>query len=138
MDTSKNHSHHVALWLTAAVLLILFACSRHRPEQIAGAAARQYYEQMLAGNYEAFVDGTWQPEAIPEGYRSQLIDNAAMFADRLQKEHRGVREGRIAEARLDTLNAAQAEVFLVFCFGDSTTEEVLVPMVCHDNTWYLR
>ena len=31
-----------------------------------------------------------------------------------------------------------AEAFLVFCFGDSLNEEVVVPMVFHKNRWLMR
>ena len=31
-----------------------------------------------------------------------------------------------------------ANVFIVFAYGDSTTEEVLVPMVLHKGVWYMR
>ena len=31
-----------------------------------------------------------------------------------------------------------ANVFLIFVYGDSATEEVLVPMIEHKDVWYMR
>ena len=115
----------------------MLSCARRDPAELAGQVARQYYEQLLAGTCEAFVDGTWQPETISEEYRQQLIESAEMFVGRQQREHRGIREVRVANAEADSLGTA-ANVFLVFCYGDSTAEEVLVPMIQKDGTWYMK
>lgn len=118
-------------------IFISLSCSHRSPAELAGKVAQQYYQQLIKGDYESFVDGTYQPEAIPPSYRSQLIDNAKMFVGRQQSEHRGIRDVRLANATTDSLETA-ASVYLVFCYGDSTAEEVLVPMVLHEGTWYLK
>lgn len=118
-------------------MLLSFSCSRRDGAEVAGRVAKQYYEGLLRGDYDGFVDGTWQAEPIPAGYRSQLVDNAKMFVERQQQEHRGILEVRVANAEVDA-QPSLANVFLVFCYGDSTAEEVLVPMVQHDGIWYLR
>ena len=63
--------------------------------------------------------------------------NAKMFMWQQQREHRGIKETRIVNAEADTARH-EANVFMVFCYGDSTTEEVLVPMVENKGIWYLR
>ena len=138
----KHHrirkSWHVSLplgrWL---ICLLFFSCTHHNPAEVAGQVARQYYEQLLRGDYDSFVDGTWQPDHIPTSYRSQLIDNAKMFAEQQQVKHRGIREVRTVNAEADSTGTS-VNVFLVFCYGDSTAEEVIVPMVEHNGTWYLK
>ena len=99
--------------------------------------AKQYYDQLVEGRYADFVDAHYQPDSIPASYREQLVANARMFMGQQQAEHRGIKEVRIAHAMADTASH-QASVFLVLCYGDSTSEEVLVPMVERRGTWLLR
>lgn len=116
---------------------LLVACSRPDPSEVAARVAKQYYEQLIAGRYADFVDAHYQPDSIPATYREQLITNAKMYMAQQQADHHGIREVRVARAQTDTAGR-QAQVFLVLCFGDSVNEEVVVPMVEHRGTWYLR
>lgn len=124
----------------ALMMLALTATScRQEPDQgaLAAVAAKGYYDLLLEGKYGEFVDGTYRPDSIPPGYREQLVTNARMFAEQQSAEHRGIKEVRIVEARADTVRRT-AEVFLTFDYGDSTSEEVVVPMVRHHGRWMLR
>ena len=47
--------------------------------EVAGRAAKAYYDQLLHGDYNAFVAGRYQPDSIPAAYREQLVANAKMF-----------------------------------------------------------
>ena len=114
-----------------------WGCSRPDPADVAAQAAKQYYDYLLEGKYDAYVDGQYRPDSIPESYRAQLIMNAKMFMGQQQREHRGIKETRIVNAVADTARH-EANVFLVFCYGDSTTEEVCVPMVEQNGLWQLR
>ena len=116
--------------------LMLF-CSSHSSADVAARVAKQYYDYLIEGKYEAFVDGRYQPEAIPDSYREQLIKNAKMFMGQQQIEHRGIKETRIVNATADDDNH-EANVFLTLCYGDSTVEEICVPMVESEGIWYLR
>ncbi|MCI6550002.1 MAG: hypothetical protein MR450_03970 [Prevotella sp.] len=121
-----------------SLLLTLVACSREiDPGDIAAQAAKQYYEYLLEGKYDLFVDGMNQPDTIPGSYREQLITNAKMFVGQQKEEHRGIREVRVVSAEADTARRV-ANVFIVFAYGDSTSEEVLVPMVLRKGVWYMR
>ena len=82
---------------------------------------------------------------IPDGYREELEANAKMFVERVKEEHHGIREVRIMNCVNDTIHIEKtdksvhaSEAFLVFCFGDSLNEEVVVPMVFHKNRWLMR
>ncbi len=105
--------------------------------QLAAQAAKVYYDQLLRGDYESFVDGRYQPTRIPQGYREQLIANAKMFVGQQEKEHKGIKGVAVASAKADTAKHI-ADAFLTFIYGDSTREEVVVPMVERKGTWYLR
>ena len=107
------------------------------PADVAAQVAKQYYDYLLEGKYEAFVDGKYRPDSIPGSYRDQLVMNMKMFMGQQEREHRGIKEARIVNAVADTARH-EANVFLVFCYGDSTVEEVVVPMVESQGIWYLR
>ena len=126
-----------AVLIVSCQLLIVNCSTRPDPADVAAQAAKQYYDYLLEGKYEAFIDGQYRPDSIPGSYREQLIMNAKMFMGQQQREHRGIKETRIVNAEADTARH-EANVFMVFCYGDSTTEEVLVPMVENKGIWYLR
>lgn len=125
--------------LFSVVGLVLLCACQDAPSQneIAARAAKAYYDQLLEGKYEQFVDGHYQPDSIPAVYREQLVANAKMFIGQQQKEHRGICQVNVVRADVDTA-AHAAHVFLTFLYGDSTSEEVVVPMVFQDGLWYLR
>ena len=120
------------------ISLFLFSCSgKHEETDIVGAAAKQYYDYLLVGNYEAFVDGQYHRDSISPNYREQLIANAKMFIAQQRREHRGLYEVQVVKTSVNE-KAHSADAFLVFVYGDSTREEVLVPMVEHKGLWYLK
>lgn len=105
--------------------------------QLAAQAAKVYYEQLLRGDYESFVDGRYQPTRIPQSYRDQLVANAKMFVGQQEKDHKGIKAVAVTAAKADTARHV-ANAFLTFTYGDSTREEVVVPMVESKGVWYLR
>lgn len=120
------------------VLVSLAGCkSEPTAADIAAQAAKQYYVSLLHGKYDQFVDGQFQPDRIPGSYREQLIANAKMFIGQQKEEHRGIREVRILNAKADTTHHV-ADVFLVFAYGDSTNEEIVIPMVEYKGVWYMK
>ena len=120
------------------VALLAVACSSGPdPGEVAAQAAKEYYTQLLAGKYEHYVDGFYWPDSIPASYRRQLIDNAKMFVGQQKDERRGILDVRVVNAVADTTKRS-ANVFLIFAYGDSTSEEVVVPMVQHRGVWYMR
>lgn len=123
----------------AAVVVALAACRPEppAPADVAGRAAKLYYDYLLGGNYDAFVDGFYQPDSIPGAYREQLVTNARMFMGQQRQERGGISEVRLVRANADTARHA-ARAFLLFCYGDSTREEVVVPMVECGGVWMMR
>lgn len=136
----KKNRITVRILLLAVVLCLLQACSGPSDPtaaEMAGQTAKAYYDQLLRGDYESFVAGSWRPDSIPASYHEQLVTNAKMFVGQQNEEHQGIREVRVANAQADTARHS-ANVFLLFAYGDSTTEEVVVPMVEHKGVWYMR
>lgn len=121
------------------VLLILTVGCSSEPnhDEIVARAAKQYYMYLLEGKYASFVDGHYRPDSIPGSYREQLITNAKMYVHQQKEEHRGMKDVRIVNAHAD-MDKHAANVFLVLAYGDSTNEEIVVPMVESGGVWYMR
>lgn len=122
--------------MTAAVLC---GCSAHEPHagEIAGNAAKLYYDWLAEGKYDAYVDGFYRPDSIPGSYREQLITNAKMFAAQHREERGGIASVRLLRASADTARHV-GSAYLLLCYGDSTKEEIVVPMVEHKGVWMMR
>jgi hypothetical protein len=119
-------------------LVVLGACGSATKEELASLAAKGYYEHLIHGEYEQFYEGMDQREFTSEAdYRSQMLDNLRQFMARQEKEHHGILEVRVSNAATDTVQQF-TNVFLVLCFGDSTNEEVVVPMVERNGAWRMK
>jgi hypothetical protein len=120
------------------VVMMIVACTSSPDEgEVAARAAKEYYGYLLQGNIASFVDGHYRPDSIPDTYREQLITNTKMYVNQQNEEHRGIKDIRIVDTKTDMQKHA-ANVFLVLSFGDSTSEEIVVPMVESGGVWYLR
>lgn len=118
-------------------LLLLCACSGTSVEEMASLAAKGYYEHLIQGEYKHFLAGKAGADSLPESYREQLITGYKQFMIQQEKLHHGIHEIRIVGAKADTLLQC-VNVFLVFCFGDSTNEQVSVPMVEYHGAWRMK
>ena len=120
------------------ILAILTACGSATKEELASLAAKGYYDHLIHGEYEQFYEGMDQRELTGEAaYRSQMLDNLRQFMARQEKEHHGVLEVRVSNVTIDTVQQF-TNVFLVLCFGDSTNEEIVVPMVERNGSWRMK
>ena len=120
------------------LMAVLAACGSATKEELASLAAKGYYDHLIHGEYEQFYEGMDQRELTGEAeYRSQMLDNFRQFMARQEKEHHGVLEVRVSNATTDTVQQF-TNVFLVLCFGDSTNEEVVVPMVERNGSWRMK
>ena len=120
------------------LLTVLAACGSATKEELAGLAAKGYYDHLIHGEYEQFYEGMDQRALSEEpAYRSQMLDNLRQFMARQEQEHRGVLEVRVSNATTDTVQQF-TNVFLVLCFGDSTNEEIVVPMVERHGAWRMK
>ena len=126
------------------LLAVLAACGSATKEELASLAAKGYYDHLIHGEYEQFYEGMDQ-RTLSDGtalsdeavYRSQMLDNLRQFMARQAQEHRGVLEVRVSNATTDTVQQF-TNVFLVLCFGDSTNEEIVVPMVERNGAWRMK
>ena len=120
-------------------VMSLFSCKEKTPDPgyYAGIAAKGYYDMLLEGRYDEFVEGQNMPHRIPEGYRQQLVLNAKMFVEQQKNEHRGMKAFQIPDAKADTVHHL-ADVYLSVTYGVSTKEQIVVPMVEVEKKWKMR
>ena len=129
------------------LLTVLAACGSATKEELAGLAAKGYYDHLIHGEYEQFYEGMDQ-RTLPgdstalvlsadSAYRSQMLDNLRQFMAQQEQEHHGVLEVRVSNATTDTVQQF-TNVFLVLCYGDSTNEEIVVPMVERNGSWKMK
>lgn len=69
----------ILLFVMALALAASCRKDEVRPEDIALQAAKVYYDQLLRGDYDAYVDGTLHGDSVPPAYRRQLVLNMQMF-----------------------------------------------------------
>ena len=119
------------------VFLALCACSSPTPEEMASLAAKGYYEHLLKGEYDKFLEGKAGSDSLPEAYRRQLLAGYKQFLSQQNSLHNGINEIRVINARRDTI-LNYTSVFLMLCFGDSTNEQVSVPMIEHNGRWRMK
>lgn len=131
-------AYHSGLLLLAGLVLVGAACSSPTKEELASLAAKGYYEHLIRGEYTQFLEGMDQRESMgQDDYRSQLLDTYRQFVAQQKEAHRGIREVRIMNAKTDSIDK-YTSVFLILCFGDSTNEEIVVPMVERHGSWRMK
>ena len=119
------------------VFLALCACSSPTPEEMASLAAKGYYEHLLKGEYDKFLEGKAGSDNLPEAYREQLLAGYKQFMAQQNSQHNGINDIRVINAMRDTI-LNYTNVFLMLCFGDSTNEQVSVPMIEHNGSWRMK
>ena len=59
------------------------------------------------------------------------------FVAQQERAHDGIADVTATRAEMDSV-ANVMQVFLQLCFGDSTSEEIVVPMLRHGNAWLMK
>ena len=79
-------------FILLAFCSIIAGCKNEeiKPEEVALQAAKVYYDQLLHGDYAAFVDGMNMNDTVVPAYREQLITNMKMYLGQQKKEHMGI------------------------------------------------
>ena len=123
----------------AFLVAVLLACSGTSPEEAAARAAKSYYDHLVEGYAEGFLEGKAGIDSLPDAYCEQLLQACHQYMDDITRKHAGLREVLVSDniGRRDTsLNLTYA--FLLLCYSDSTQEEVAVPMVEADGVWKMK
>ena len=112
-------------------------CAEVSSEEQAALAARGYYTHLVSGEYEQFLEGKAGADSLPNDYREQLLAGYKQFVVQQQSAHQGIREVQVSTVRKDALTD-YVSVMLILCYGDSTNEEIVVPMVEHNGRWQMK
>ena len=129
--------------LLYALFLAVFLLSSCREKKetdhgaIAAEAAKHYYENLISGKYKQFLEGMNLPDKLPESYERQMLENFKAFAKRQDKQRKGIKKVSIRSVKFFAKDST-ASAFLLLHYGDSTTEEVVVPMLKRRGLWYMR
>ncbi len=128
------------LYALFLAVLLLSSCSEKKETDhgaIAAEAAKHYYENLISGKYKQFLEGMNLPDKLPESYEHQMLENFKAFAKRQDKQRKGIKKVSIRNVKFFAKDST-ASAFLLLHYGDSTTEEVVVPMLKRRGLWYMR
>ncbi|PIN28803.1 hypothetical protein [Prevotella intermedia] len=128
------------LYALFLAVLLLSSCSEKKETDhgaISAEAAKHYYENLISGKYKQFLEGMNLPDKLPESYERQMLENFKAFAKRQDKQRKGIKKVSIRNVKFFAKDST-ASAFLLLHYGDSTTEEVVVPMLKRRGLWYMR
>ena len=108
-----------------------------RAQEGAMMAAEVYYRQLAEGRCEQFLDGKVGADSLPASYREQLLACYKQFVAQQERAHDGIAGVTAVRAEMDSA-ANVMQVFLQLCFGDSTREEIVVPMRRRGSAWLMK
>lgn len=95
------------------------------------------YNQLLQGNYDAFLANRAYMDSIPESFKQQLIANYKMFMHQQQEQHQGIVSFKATRVEEDS-TLALTNVYVMVNYADSTSEEIVVPVIQQNGIWKLR
>lgn len=98
-------------------------------------AALTYYNYLIEGQYEQYVNAIAYSDSMTPSYKSQMIDLTAQYVERERQLKGGLASVR---ALNDTIMGETACVFLELTYGDSTREEISLPMLRCGDEWKMQ
>lgn len=120
---------------------LLAACGRKESlediEARAGQTAVEYYKLLQEGKYSDFIAGMEYGDSLPKDYRSQLVDNVAMFVKQQKDNHKGIVAITLSRCHADTAHNT-AEAYINIHYADSAQEVVCVPLVMQGEIWRMK
>ena len=122
-------------------LLLLFSCAEERNVLAdftslgSREAAEHFYGLLAEGQAQAYVDNMQETASMDSSKYCQYVDLMEQFLQE-EKELRGGILG--AKAERDTMVDTVSMVYLDVQFGDSTREEIVLPVVYTRGRWWIR
>jgi len=118
---------------------LLAACSQPSREEQAAQAALVYYQLLLSGSADDFLAGKAGVDSLPADYRRQLAKSVEQYVADMKRRHEGLCGVAVSPNIGQTDTALHlTHAFLLLSYGDSTEEEITVPMVEEGGAWKIR
>ena len=135
MSSFARHTRALTGALLVVLVLATTVCCKDK-NYSAAQQAEIYYTQLLAGQYEDFIRGTYGCDSLPPEYLAQRVD---LLAQHVKVEQR-TRGGyvRFKAVREELLQDSTHLVYLDVLFGDSTRETIACPMLRRGERWVMR
>jgi len=137
MKRVKNHLYGILL------LAFSVACSSEKqpfppqPQLPTNEEVAAFYALYTQGDYAAFVAAMASCDDKPQDYRQQMEMLFKQHAAQTVREKGGIKAVSVGRMEPHGDNT-MVNAFLDVTYQDSTTEEVMLPLVFVDNKWRLR
>jgi hypothetical protein len=128
---------HFLVFLVCIIVIFTSCSSKKNQEDAAGKAAGEYYNDLIEGRFEDYVAGMANTDSIPGSYREQLITMAKQFVAIQKEERGGLKAAKVVTTVMDTTRTV-AEVYLEISYGDSASEEVVLPLIKEKGKWKMK
>ena len=96
-----------------------------------------YYELYRSGNYAEYVKAMQSCDDKPADFCKQMADALKQHATRIKAEKGGAVSAEFLRTELHAEHSA-ADAYLSVTYGDSTKEEIILPLVFWQDQWRLK
>ena len=96
-----------------------------------------YYELYRSGNYADYVKAMQSCDDKPADFCKQMADALKQHAARIKAEKGGAVSAEFLRTELHAEHSA-ADAYLSVTYGDSTKEEIILPLVFWQDKWRLK
>ena len=97
----------------------------------------EYYELYRNGNYAEYVKAMQSCDDKPADFCKQMADALKQHAARIKEEKGGTVSAEFMRTELHAEHSA-CDAYLSVTYGDSTKEEVILPLVFCQDKWRLK
>ena len=97
----------------------------------------EYYELYRSGNYAEYVKAMQSCDDKPADFCKQMADALKQHAARIKEEKGGTVSAEFLRTELHAEHFA-ADAYLSVTYGDSTKEEIVLPLVFWQEKWRLK
>lgn len=97
----------------------------------------EYYELYRSGNYAEYVKAMQSCDDKPADFCKQMADALKQHAARIKEEKGGTVSAEFLRTELHAEHSA-ADAYLSVTYGDSTKEEIVLPLVFWQEKWRLK
>ena len=96
-----------------------------------------YYELYRSGNYADYVKAMQSCDDKPADFCKQMADALKQHAARIKAEKGGAVSAEFLRTEMHAEHSA-ADAYLSVTYGDSTKEEIFLPLVFWQDKWRLK